>query len=89
MIKTVALEVEAATYDLGQGLGNFAGDIVVALKDGFQPADLGLIISAVMLDLVPVLGAFKDLPADLKDNPKGFVAAWLMAGLAIWGKLQK
>lgn len=88
MIKTVALEVEAATYDLGQGLANFAGDIAVALKDGFQPADLGLILSAVMLDLVPILNNFKDLPADLKDSPKDFLAAWMTAGLSFWGKLK-
>lgn len=84
----VTISVDEVTYKVGQGLGNFVVDMVGPLKDGFQFADLSSIVGAVTLDLVPVLDKFKQLPAELKDDPASFMAAWVASGLAAYKKLK-
>jgi hypothetical protein len=89
MSKIVAsIEVEQASYQLGEALGKTIKDVAVAIKAGGSVIGEGTaVLTALVADLAPVLSDFSQVPADLKDSPQDFMAAWMAAGFDAWKAL--
>lgn len=70
MLKKIEIEVPEAANELGEKLKNFLLVLDKAIEDGWQTgADLPVILSSAVVDLVPALSNFKAAGADLKEYP--------------------
>lgn len=85
---TISTDYEKATLDLAEAVGRFVVDLKISLSDGYQPGkDTVAIIQSAVTNLVPVLGNFSSLPAELKEDESAFIMAWLKAATDTYKKL--
>ena len=54
--------------ELGEGLADFVGAVIVSLSDGWQPGkDITAIIGSAIQDLVPALQGVDEISEELED----------------------
>lgn len=69
-IKKVEVEVEELTFNVAQGLGEFAIDVKKALDDGWQPGtDIPVILASAISKLAPKLVGVEGIGQAIKDYP--------------------
>lgn len=82
-MQTVKIEIELPkeAYELAKGLGAFAAVVKKALADGWQMgADVPVIVSAALTELVPALNGVDMIGEEAKADPVGMGQA-LIEGL--------
>lgn len=80
----VTVECSKEAYELGEGVAAFIATVWPKLKDGFQVADAGALITAV-LALAPALKGVEHLPAEAATESEAFA----MSGVVMLSKIVK
>lgn len=86
MKTTVNVSVEQKTYELGQGVAKFLGDVKKALADGWNPlTDVPAVLLAAVQDLAPVLGDASAVAGDFADDKTAFATTCALVGAQVVG----
>lgn len=80
-VVNVPVAVEQNTYAFAQALAKFGVDLLAAVKanSGVIPEVIAIGTAAVA-DLLPVVTAAIQIPAELKEDKAAFAKAWELAG---------
>lgn len=80
----VSVKVTKEAYELADGLKKFVLDIKGALADGWQPgADLPVVLSAALADLVPAVQGVEKLGDEAKADVQGFINGLVLPAEAL------
>jgi len=81
---TVPVEVSKEAHELAKGVAAFIATVWPKLKDGFQIADAGVLISAVVA-LTPALKGVELIPGEAVEDPGAFA----MTGAVLLAEIVK
>jgi hypothetical protein len=75
--------VEPNTLAVGMGVAKLVSDVKAALKSGKPVEEAVAIASALLTDLVPVIGNISQISVELADDKLAFQGSIAMTSLAI------
>lgn len=72
MKQTVSVEVEKATYDVGQAIGGLVASAKAHLAAGVTVANVVALVSENVTQIVQAVSEASQIGADEKDSPEAF-----------------
>lgn len=79
------IEVSKELYELGEGITNFLVQLKEAGRDGFNAADISLILESAIMDIIPAMNGAERIMTEFEEDKAAFTNA---AILIITGMLE-